>query len=91
MDTNVDAPAASDTAPGALVPIQPGLGFEMSVRMWGDSAILVLETTTEEDERIAVRDAAVRVAAMAEAAGAGGLCRVGQRDPPAGDPPDRQV
>ena len=71
MDTNVDAPAASDTAPGALVPIQPGLGFEMSVRMWGDSAILVLETTTEEDERIAVRDAAVRVAAMAEAAGAG--------------------
>ena len=71
MDTNVDAPAAADTAPGALVPIQPGLGFETSVRMWGDSAILVLETTTEEEERIAVRDAAVRVAAMAEAAGAG--------------------
>ena len=67
MDTSVEAPAAATH----LAPFQVGLDFEMSVKTWADSAIAILETTTEERQRIAVRDEAVRVVALAEAAGAG--------------------
>jgi hypothetical protein len=45
--------------------------FEKSVEVWAQSAIAVVETATNERERIAVRDQAVRVAGLAAAAGAG--------------------
>ena len=60
MDTSVEAPAAATH----LAPFQVGLDFEMSVKTWADSAIAILETTTEERQRIAVRDEAVRVGAF---------------------------
>ena len=45
--------------------------FQQSVESWAQSALLVLETTTNERERITVRDEAVRVAGVAAAVGAG--------------------
>ena len=39
--------------------------FEKSVEAWAQSAVAVVETTTNERRRIAVRDEAVRVAALA--------------------------
>ena len=45
--------------------------FQQCVEAWAQSAVAVLETTTDEGRRIAVRDEAVRVAALAAAAGAG--------------------
>ena len=67
MDTSVEVPAAATR----LVPFQVNLDFEISVNTWADSAIAFLETTTEERQRIAVRDEAVRIVALAEAAGGG--------------------
>ena len=71
MSMTADTPAAADSTSVSLVPVQPGPGFEIRVKTWATSAIEFLETATEEKQRVAVRDEAVRVAAIAEAAGGG--------------------
>ena len=45
--------------------------FQQSVAAWAQSALVVLETTTNERERITVRDEAIRIAGVAAAVDAG--------------------
>lgn len=73
VDATVEAPAS--TSPSPLVCLDSTSrdldAFQKSVAAWAQSAVAVVETTTNGRERIAVRDEAVRVAALAAAAGAG--------------------
>ena len=73
VDADVEAPAATSPSPLAcLDSTSRDLdGFQQSVEAWAQSALRFLETTTHEHERIAVRDEAVRVAALAAAVDAG--------------------
>ncbi len=68
LDAEVEAPAA--TSPCPLVCLD-SRNLEKSVAAWAQSALRFLETTTDERQRIAVRDEAVRVAALAAAVDAG--------------------
>ena len=73
VDADVEAPAATSPSPLAcLDSTSRDLdAFQQSVEAWAQSALRFLETTTHEHERIAVRDEAVRVAALAAAVDAG--------------------
>ena len=68
LDAAVEAPAA--TSPGPFVCLD-SRSLDKSVAAWAQSALRFLETTTDERQRIAVRDEAVRVAALAAAVDAG--------------------
>ena len=68
MDAEVEAPAATSPCPFVCLDSR---SLDKSVAAWAQSALRFLETTTDERQRIAVRDEAVRVAALAAAVGAG--------------------
>ena len=68
LDAAVEAPAA--TSPGPFVCLD-SRSLDKFVAAWAQSALRYLETTTDERQRIAVRDEAVRVAALAAAVDAG--------------------
>ena len=72
---DVDVEVAAATSPSPLVRLDSTSrdldAFQQGVEAWAQSAVTALETTTDDARRIAVRDEAVRVAALATAAGAG--------------------
>ncbi len=68
LDAEVEAPAATSPCPFVCLDSR---SLDKSVAAWAQSALRFLETTTDERQRIAVRDEAVRVAALAAAVGAG--------------------
>ena len=68
LDAEVEAPAATSPCPFVCLDSR---SLDKSVAAWAQSALRFLETTTDERQRIAVRDEAVRVAALAAAVDAG--------------------
>ncbi len=68
LDAAVEAPAATSPCPFVCLDSR---SLDKSVAAWAQSALRFLETTTDEGQRIAVRDEAVRVAALAAAVDAG--------------------
>ena len=68
LDAAVEAPAATSPCPFVCLDSR---SLDKSVAAWAQSALRFLETTTDERQRIAVRDEAVRVAALAAAVDAG--------------------
>ncbi len=68
LDAEGEAVAATSPCPFVCLDSR---SLDKSVAAWAQSALRFLETTTDERQRIAVRDEAVRVAALAAAMDAG--------------------